>query len=327
MAEEMSEPVGVQPQRARPMPWAAKSRMHDYVRMLIGDAERLLIQPEDLLQRLRGTAKEWTWSDAFDLERELFANWSRERLSREVWLLRSDYRDLAGERVYKRYLESKPPDPERSFADNAADLVREDCLAVLRALQWLYVSLPAQVRNRDRNMLRLASITGGVIGAATLGVWYYLDFAQGSSRCTEKSIPVLPAVFFAGSVGGLTSVWRRMYLVPLNADPAQDLLLSGKQLATTYLAPVAGAIGAGLLYLIFIGHLLQGELFPTISTPEATAQGLALVRFMKETGPAGGLDFGKLLVWSYVAGFSERFVPDILDRLTARASSSATPTT
>jgi hypothetical protein len=42
-------------------------------------------------------------------------------------------------------------------------------------------------------------------------------------------------------------------------------------------------------------------------------------RFVKETGPADGVEFGKLLVWAFIAGFAERFVPDTLDRMVARA--------
>jgi hypothetical protein len=42
--------------------------------------------------------------------------------------------------------------------------------------------------------------------------------------------------------------------------------------------------------------------------------------FVKETGPKSGVDFAMLLVWAFVAGFAERFVPDTIDRLISQAA-------
>jgi hypothetical protein len=42
--------------------------------------------------------------------------------------------------------------------------------------------------------------------------------------------------------------------------------------------------------------------------------------FVKRTGPKTGLDFAMLLVWAFIAGFAERFVPDTIDRLISQAA-------
>jgi hypothetical protein len=40
-----------------------------------------------------------------------------------------------------------------------------------------------------------------------------------------------------------------------------------------------------------------------------------LATFLRSAGPATGADLAKLTVWSFIAGFAERFVPDVLSRL------------
>lgn len=113
------------------------------------------------------------------------------------------------------------------------------------------------------------------------------------------------------------------------------------------LAPVYGGIFAFILFVLFAGGVLNGVVFPSIVTPKeaapkeaaeatptptpspsaaetqtdtknaagSTADVLKIQQFLKETGPASGVSYALLIVWSFLAGFAERLVPDTLNRL------------
>lgn len=84
---------------------------------------------------------------------------------------------------------------------------------------------------------------------------------------------------------------------------------------------LVGGLSSVILYFVISGHLIGGELFPA---PENGASGgfgdLWTVHNgagMPYEGPSA--NFAKLIVWCFIAGFSERFLPDSLSALEVKS--------
>ena len=58
----------------------------------------------------------------------------------------------------------------------------------------------------------------------------------------------------------------------------------------------------------------QGETKPDPPPPRDTDV-LQIKDFLRKTGPASGIAYALLIIWSFLAGFAERLVPDTLNRL------------
>jgi len=135
----------------------------------------------------------------------------------------------------------------------------------------------------------------------------------------------LVMVIIAGLLGGAFSMLQRVQSPIQDGDPLSNLLALRTAKREILLSPILGAVGALVLYCVFDAGLLKGDLFPTMYTVPKPAQGsLSFEKYLFAAGPSAGIDHAKLLVWSFLAGFSERLLPDALDRLTKQASSNNT---
>ncbi len=136
----------------------------------------------------------------------------------------------------------------------------------------------------------------------------------------KGSHSALPAVFFTGVLGGVIGLQNR--LMDLTDG---DLLLLTKSLMYLLLAPLVGGFMAVLLYILFISGLVSGDLFPSFS---ADSQSDASQSTSAESGigsifqihATSFAEYGKLIFWSFVAGFSERFVTRIISRFESSAN-------
>jgi len=133
--------------------------------------------------------------------------------------------------------------------------------------------------------------------------------------------PVLLLVILAGMIGALFSALARLYQVDQASlaliSPTVQALGGGDLMMYSFVPPLVGAIAAVVLYLVFVGGLMSGSLFPTISCVDGKTCS-DVTEMMRNYLPAGPQDVGKALVWAFAAGFSERLVPDLLQGLVTK---------
>jgi hypothetical protein len=128
------------------------------------------------------------------------------------------------------------------------------------------------------------------------------------------------AVAATGALGGFVSALRRLYtfqrFFPINFFKSRRRV-NVYLLIYSMIPSLVGAIAAIALYLLFASELVKGALFPQFHQDPLNTQPDAFRNFVANWQPIAPADYAKALVWGFIAGFSERFVPDILDGFTS----------
>lgn len=129
------------------------------------------------------------------------------------------------------------------------------------------------------------------------------------------SASVAYGVALTGTVGGTANNYRK--LQRLRDLSELDVTESSRALATAqiYLSPVIGAVFALLLYGLFLSGVLQGDFFPAFG--DCSDEKFHNYKDFADCNPDTNADVAMAMVWGFVAGFAERFVPNVLDRLIA----------
>lgn len=120
-------------------------------------------------------------------------------------------------------------------------------------------------------------------------------------------------VFLSGLMGGFVSIQQRLPTIELS-----ELRELSNSWLSILLIPINGGIFAFVLMLMFVSGILEGALFPKYEHPPIDQEHLvaSFAQWLTTTFPKTGPDIAKLLFWSFVAGFSERLVPQIIRKTT-----------
>jgi hypothetical protein len=125
------------------------------------------------------------------------------------------------------------------------------------------------------------------------------------------AIALLSCCAIAGATGSLVSALLRIDAIPENLATARSLTVL-RYSESIWVVPLTGFIFAILLVLILAGQVVTGPLFPTFPIPPTDFDSY----FREAFTP---LNVARFLGWSFIAGFAERLMPDVIDRLARKS--------
>lgn len=217
---------------------------------------------------------------------------------------------------------SQPPSPKPKASDTDYELrLRSWAQNLQSERQWVFRKNLLREQEAWRLRRRLGETLLAVTGLGLLLAWtsYLLNFQTGI---------LVVSVAWAGICGGYASIARRSQssgatrpgeanqgtaLGNLCAlDVGQDSVVQGMLLGGLFALVGYTLLGSGLVAQVFTPQVANA-IFPRF----ADVGGLNLPL------PASATDVAKLAVWSFVFGFTERLVPDVLDKLTGKLNSPA----
>ena len=256
---------------------------------LYKEKKRIPSYIKEIIERSQKAPEDLTWKDVYALEEFVLEIQPLEVAKARASNLERSYSELTGHQTALRNRERIKPILAR----------------ILDTLHWIYSMVPAREQMRS-DILKES------------GKWMLVCFAVllpvsiGFGLLGKTLIATLPLVGLLGALGGFVSLQRRMQNIPTERDPLITMLELQNGRFSVALAPLLGSIFAVVLFLIFLSGLLKGGIFPDSLTFGIWRLGDPI----KE--PALLMNAGKLLLWSFIAGFAESFVPDTLDSIAAQ---------
>jgi hypothetical protein len=204
---------------------------------------------------------------------------------------------------------SGEPVDQQAPPNNDPAALRAEAALLLANIHGFY-SLQ-QVFNAQKRWILFWMFLWFAVATGILGVWII----------NKPFKYAVLALMLVGIMGGYTSSFMRIYQIEAGKDLVASIQILRSGIIGLIVKPLLGGIFAILLHLLFLSNAFSGGMFPSV-TVEAKDHLVHFSDFFYGTIQGTPADFAKLLIWCFIAGFIERFVPD---KLTALAENAKTP--
>lgn len=246
----------------------------------------------EIIDKSQKTPELLAWKDVYALEEFVLEIQPPEVAKARASGLEQSYSDLTGGKPVKTALQS-------------GEAIKPILARILDSLHWIYSMVPVREQMRS-DILKQSGIW--ILGSSAVLLPVSIAFALKG----HTLFAILPLVALMGALGGFVSLQRRIANIPTDQDPLVTMIQLQNGRFSITLAPFLGAVFALVLFLIFTSGLLKESIFP-----EAFKFG-SWKLLQDPINDAVLMNTGKLLLWSFIAGFAESFVPDTLNSIVAQ---------
>jgi hypothetical protein len=259
----------------------------------------------------QGRPDDERWDAIHQLDVIAFKHERGADLRNHVLVLEEEYQEIFGGDTFGTLLARRFPGQENTATTRTEDPELQSWGSTLaEELQYRYSVLwVLESMRRGQRYVVLGLLV--LWGAAVYGSWTVRQ-----THGMKMIWPMLFSVMAAGAFGAITLMLRRLQVVEWKGNPDIAMIDVRGTGWLLVLKTVVAAIFALLLYLLFAGNLVAGDMFPELKRD-------CLHACMYCRIPTDGGQLGKLLFWSFLAGYSEKFVPSRLEQLEKQAGGSS----
>jgi hypothetical protein len=213
------------------------------------------------------------------------------------------------------------------------DAMREVLIEVLRATHTRYADRRSNRNARNAIAWRLALVAVCVVIlplVLVMGVYWGWKGCIGLGQCNAAEVTFfaitgkwhLLALIYCGAVGAIFS--RLIAFQSYDGELTYEDLHRSYKRRMILVRVFIGGIAAFVVYYLIASGIIGGDLFPkTTNNSFGPLWSSHSVQFGQTFYTMPTPVFAKLVIWCFLAGFSERFIPDQLAQVESNAGSSA----